>query len=131
MFKVCKILLVEDHAGTANAMARLLRSCSHEVHVANSCQAALSVFMQEAFDLVVTDIMLPDGNGIDLYAELRARKTVPIIAVTAAALPLLKRVEATGFDAVLLKPVNFQKLQATIEDAIRRSSVIEAATPPP
>ena len=81
--------------------------------------------------MVVTDIMLPDGNGIDLYAELKARKTVPTIAVTAAALPLLKRVEATGFDAVLLKPVNFQKLQATIEDAIRRSSVIEAANPPP
>jgi CheY-like chemotaxis protein len=75
-----RILLVDDNRMVASAMARLLRGSGHEVHLADSISAALACF--DPCDVIVSDIALPDGTGYELVRELRARTTVPAVAIS-------------------------------------------------
>ena len=75
-----RILLVEDNRLVGGAMARLLRSSGHEVHLAASVSDALSC--SDPCDVVVSDIALPDGTGYQLMRELRTRTPIPAVALS-------------------------------------------------
>jgi CheY-like chemotaxis protein len=114
-----RILLVEDHNDTAELMTKLLNMCGHVVLVAKTCAAALEA-AKTGFDLLIADIRLPDGSGVELLQQLRSQRTIKSIATTAEAMPEdIKRCLAAGFDAFLLKPLDFAKL----EEAIRGVSM--------
>ena len=68
-------------------MARLLRMIGYEVAIADSYQAAMTAVNRDSFDLALCDMRLPDGDGIDLHNELRAKKNIRTIALTASADP--------------------------------------------
>src|SRR5688500_17253533 len=68
-----KILLVEDHDDTARAMARLLNLSGYHVHTANTYRSAIEKCDEESFDLLISDVGLPDGSGYDLMREMRER----------------------------------------------------------
>ncbi|MFO0910481.1 MAG: ATP-binding protein [Isosphaeraceae bacterium] len=113
---VChRILFVEDDPMTARVMARLLRRCGHTVTTANTLKAALEAAKSNEFDVVVSDLGLPDGTGLDLMRSMRARSDVPGIALTGYGTDddLRRSVEA-GFVAHLTKPVDFETLEAMI-----------------
>ncbi|HKR43144.1 MAG TPA: response regulator, partial [Paraburkholderia sp.] len=76
------ILLIEDHEDTAEVMSQLMRAGGHEVAVAGSVAGALALTASMAFDLVVSDIGLPDGSGIDFIRAFRAQSTAPAVALT-------------------------------------------------
>ena len=113
-----KILLVEDHHDTARAMSRLLNLSGYHVHTANTFKSALEICDEHEFDLVISDVGLPDGNGYDLMREMLEREcTTKGIAVSGYGSE--KDVEdslAAGFSLHLVKPVEFNVLF----DAIRR-----------
>ncbi len=113
-----KILLIEDHADTAEVMAQLMRAGGHEVVVAANVAHALALTASMAFDLVVSDIGLPDGSGIDFIRAFRAQSAAPAIALTGFGTDddVRRSVEA-GFTAHLTKPVNFEQLERLIEEA--------------
>ena len=113
-----KILLIEDHADTAEVMSQLMRAGGHEVAVAASVADALALTASMAFDLVVSDIGLPDGSGIDFIRAFRAQSAAPAIALTGFGTDddVRRSVEA-GFTAHLTKPVNFEQLERLIEEA--------------
>jgi two-component system CheB/CheR fusion protein len=117
-----RILLVEDHADTAEAMADLLREMGHEVMVAGTVAGGLAAAEGQAgrFDLVLSDLGLPDGTGLDLMAELHGRYGVRGIALSGYGMEedVRKSLEA-GFDRHLTKPVNLQALQTAILSAAR------------
>ena len=117
-----RILLVEDHADTAEAMADLLREMGHEVTVAGSVAGGLAAAEGHAgrIDLVLSDLGLPDGTGLDLMTELHGRYGVRGIALSGYGMEedVRKSLEA-GFDRHLTKPVNLQALQTAIQDAAR------------
>jgi PAS domain S-box-containing protein len=117
-----RILLVEDHADTAEAMADLLREMGHEVTVAGSVAGGLAAAEGQAgrIDLVLSDLGLPDGTGLDLMTELHGRYGVKGIALSGYGMEedVRKSLEA-GFDRHLTKPVNLQALQTAIQDAAR------------
>jgi PAS domain S-box-containing protein len=117
-----RILLVEDHADTAEAMADLLREMGHQVTVAGSVAGGLAAAEGQAgrLDLVLSDLGLPDGTGLDLMAELHGRYGVKGIALSGYGMEedVRKSLEA-GFDRHLTKPVNLQALQTAIQDAAR------------
>jgi two-component system CheB/CheR fusion protein len=117
-----RILLVEDHADTAEAMADLLREMGHEVTVAGSVADGLAAAEGQAgqIDLVLSDLGLPDGTGLDLMSELHDRYGVKGIALSGYGMEedVRKSLEA-GFDRHLTKPVNLQALQTAIQDAAR------------
>jgi hypothetical protein len=69
----CRILVVEDHGDTRTSMQRMLQRDGHEVVVAASAREALEVAERENFDLVISDLGLPDMSGNELMAQLRSR----------------------------------------------------------
>ncbi len=112
-----RILLVEDHATTAALMARLLRKRGHEVQLAATKASALAIAREETFDLVISDLGLPDGNGYEVMEALRANSNVIGIALTGYGMEAdIERSAAAGFRFHLTKPVDAQKLLSTIEE---------------
>lgn len=112
------ILLVEDHADTAEVMASLMRGLGHDVTVASSVAGAIAATQAAPFDLVVSDIGLPDGTGIDFIGDFRQRSQVPAVALTGFGTDEdVRRCLAAGFTSHLTKPVNFIQLEELIQRA--------------
>src|SRR3954462_5865070 len=97
-----RILLVEDHADTADAFARLLETRGFRVMVANTVASAFALARRLPFDLLLADIGLPDGNGCDLLCKMRRElgmDSLRAIAFSGDSQPtLIERVKAAGFD---------------------------------
>lgn len=111
-----RILLVEDHGDTGRILARLLRNAGHYVEHAETAGAALSRFEQTHFDLLVSDLGLPDESGIELMRKLRARRPDLIgICLSGYAMEQdLRACREAGFAEHLTKPVDMQRLHAAI-----------------
>lgn len=110
-----RILLVEDHADTAAALTHLLQARGHDVQAVSSAAEALSIFKPDAFDLVICDIGLPDGNGYDLLNSIRRIDSVAAVALTGFGMTNdIAQAKKAGFDAHLTKPVDFYKLESAI-----------------
>ncbi len=77
-----RILLVEDHEDTNRSLTRLLRRRGYEVQSAASLQGALDLSAKEEFDVLISDLGLPDGSGIDLMQRLSSNRSLFGIALT-------------------------------------------------
>ena len=121
-----RILYVEDHADTLAVVARLLRLAGHTVAPADSCAAARAAAAAGNFDLLVADLTLPDGDGLQLLAEMRARYRVPGIVVSGHGMPgdVAGSADA-GVACHLVKPISFETLSSAI------NAVAAGLTPPP
>src|SRR6202012_5316799 len=80
--KPLKILLVEDHADTAEILKRMLVRRGHEVVIAGNVAEALEKGTTERFDLLLSDIGLPDGTGSELLQKLGPAHRIPAIALS-------------------------------------------------
>ena len=116
------ILLVEDHADTAEAVADFLRGVGHRVTLARSVSEALARARaaQEdgggPLDLLVSDLGLPDGSGLDLMPELKSRYGLQGIALSGFGMEEdIRRSREAGFELHLTKPVAPQALAEAIE----------------
>src|SRR4030095_15678632 len=78
----CRILVVEDHGDTRASMQRMLQRDGHEVFTASSAREALETAEGEKFDLVISDLGLPDMSGNELMSQLHSRLGIPGIAVS-------------------------------------------------
>jgi CheY-like chemotaxis protein len=108
-----RILIVEDHADSAEALDRWLKSKGHRTRSAGSCAEALALCEAEQFDLLIVDIGLPDGDGWELLGRVRRTCATPAIALTGyGRADDVARSRAAGFDAHLTKPVEFAELAA-------------------
>jgi signal transduction histidine kinase/CheY-like chemotaxis protein len=115
-----RILLVEDHEPTREALARLLRRRKFDVVVAASLGEARILAEEQHFDLLISDIGLPDGNGYDLMSQLRDREGLKGIALTGYGMEEdVARSREAGFFAHLTKPVRAQTLDQVILEATR------------
>ncbi|MFX1762019.1 response regulator [Paraburkholderia sp. A1RI-2L] len=113
------ILLIEDHDDTAEVMSQLIRTLGHDVSVAASVASALALTAAQHFDLVVSDIGLPDGSGIDFIRAFRKESAAPAIALTGFGTDDdVRRSLDAGFTAHLTKPVNFEQLERLIEATV-------------
>ena len=110
-----KILLVEDHDQTAQLMTRLLRATNHAVLAAGDIGSAKQLAESNQFDLVVSDLGLPDGSGLELMSHLRQRYGLRGIALTGFGMEEdVQNSRAAGFVEHLVKPVAFSELEAAI-----------------
>jgi PAS domain S-box-containing protein len=115
--RALKILLVEDDAATLRVLARLLRGRGHSVQTAMGVSEGLEAAAREAPDLVISDLGLPDGSGLDMMRVLRERRAVPAIALSGFGMDEdVRKSLAAGFAAHLTKPVDL----STLEEAFRR-----------
>jgi signal transduction histidine kinase/CheY-like chemotaxis protein len=111
-----KILLVDDHEDTCSALEKLLARRGHLVAVAHNVRAAMEAAVRNRFDLLISDIALPDGTGMDLMTQLRAISNVPGIAISGFGNNGdIERSLRAGFSEHLIKPVKLDNLEAAIE----------------
>ena len=114
-----RILLVEDHEPTRTALARLLTRRDYKVMTATSVAEARALAHRENFDLVVSDIGLPDGNGYTLMSELRDDFGLKGIALTGYGMEQdVLRGQNAGFVAHLTKPVRMESLEKALSEVI-------------
>ena len=119
---MCRILLVDDHADTCEALERLLTTHGHTVTVRHAMRAALETARNDQFDLLISDIGLPDGSGVELMTRLRGNSPIRGIAISGfGALADIEKSFAAGFSEHLVKPVNAEQLEAAIQTAIAAS----------
>lgn len=117
-----RILVVEDHAALARLIGLALESMGHEVRTAGGVNAALELAAQEQFDLLVSDLGLPDGSGLDLMRQLAARSQIKGIAFSGYDdEEHIRAARAAGFAAHLKKPMELEDLAATIERVLGHS----------
>ena len=113
--KSLRILVVEDHNDTLEALSRLLNHFGHEISTANDAQSALDMISSNEFDVVLCDIALPDGNGYDVITEAKRKRAVKAVALSAfAARDDIERGKKAGFDFHLAKPVDFHELRSVL-----------------
>ena len=114
-----RILLVDDHPDTSVALERLLTRRGHIVAAARDMQSARETVASQEFDLLISDVGLPDGSGLELMTHLRATSGIRGIAISGFGMngDVEKSLQA-GFTEHLVKPVNLEKLEAAIEHAM-------------
>jgi DNA-binding response OmpR family regulator len=118
------ILLVEDEAHVASLIIRSLGEEGYEVSLAPDGNTGLDMAMQNGFDLIILDIMLPGLNGLEVCKRIRAAgNTTPVLMLTA--LGTTQNVVAgldSGADDYLVKPYKLAELQARVRSMIRRGA---------
>jgi PAS domain S-box-containing protein len=125
-----RVLVVDDHDDTVEMLKIVLESEGHEVRTASDVATALETAAQVEFDLLLSDLGLPDGSGLDLMRELRARgSTLPGIALSGygQASDVAQSLSA-GFSEHVVKPPDPYLLLQTMEKVVRRSGVSGATT---
>ena len=111
-----RVLLVEDHPDTREVLAKLLDTANYAVKTASSVAAALQLAAAERFDVVVSDLGLPDGTGYDLMKQLRDRHGIKGIALSGYGMDQdQRRSKEVGFLDHVVKPVNVSQLVAVIQ----------------
>jgi CheY-like chemotaxis protein len=112
-----RVLLVDDHVDTCTGMKLMLERRGFDISVAHSADQAVEKARQENFDLLISDIGLPDRTGYELMSELRQSKDLPGIALSGFGTEAdVNKARDAGFSEHLTKPINFERL----EEAIRR-----------
>jgi DNA-binding response OmpR family regulator len=111
------VLLVEDHADTRSVLNTLLNRCGCQTVTAKNLADARKRLREMRFDILISDLNLPDGDGIDLAREAKQTQKLKAIAITGRTSDEERdRGLKAGFDCYLTKPINFQELK----EALRR-----------
>ena len=114
-----RILLVDDEPVAADVMGRLLRRSGYEVQVTGSAAGAMAAADQSNFDLLITDILLPDCSGPQLMRDLTARHPMAGIAVSGMSKEDLPNEDVSVFSDYLEKPIAIEDLLSAIKQAIQ------------
>ena len=119
-----RILLVDDHQDTCAALEKLLVRRGHLVAATHNVRSAMEAAVRNRFDLLISDIALPDGSGMELMMQLQAISKMPGIAISGFGNngDIEKSLKA-GFSEHLIKPVKLEKLEAAMERAIAAEPV--------
>jgi CheY-like chemotaxis protein len=116
-----RILVVDDHIDTAQALKRLLEAMGFQVRSADSFASAIAATGDGAFDLLLTDIQLVDGDGLELLKELRSRGSPNARGLTLSGYTEdeeKQRSLAAGYFAHLAKPVDFGQLLKMVKELL-------------
>jgi DNA-binding response OmpR family regulator len=117
------ILVVEDETSISSFVAAYLRNAGYTVRTASSAKAALVDLAGEMPSLVILDLNLPDGDGVELCRRIRKSSDVPILMLTARDEDVDKIIGLeVGADDYMTKPFNPRELVARVKSVLRRAS---------
>src|SRR6266513_2876807 len=118
-----RLLLVDDHYDTCLSMKRMLERRGNQITVAHSAEQAVEKVRTQEFDLLISDIGLPDRSGYELMRELRLNKRLPGIALSGFGSEQdVNQAREAGFAEHLTKPINFERLEKTIQSLLSSDS---------
>ncbi len=110
--RVLHILLVEDHEDTSAVLRRLMTRWGHDVTVAASVAQAREAVGRGGFDLLLSDVGLPDGTGYDVIAAFREKSAAAAFAMSGYGTEMdIARTLAAGFSEHIVKPVTTDALR--------------------
>ena len=112
-----QVLLVEDHADTRTVLGTLLNRCGCRTVTAKNLHDARKRLKEMRFDVLISDLNLPDGDGIDLVREAKgAQQPLKAIAITGRTSDE-ERTEglSAGFDCYLTKPIDLHELRQALK----------------
>jgi HAMP domain-containing protein/signal transduction histidine kinase len=113
-----RILLVEDHEDSNRSLTNLLRRRGYHVQSALNFQSALDLGAKEEFDVLISDLALPDGSGIDLMQALQSTRPLLGIALTGFGMEDdVRKCRDAGFQHHLVKPIDLNKLDLLIQES--------------
>jgi len=117
------ILVVEDETSIATFVAAYLRNAGYGVKTAATAQAALIQLASDAPGLVILDLNLPDGDGVELCRRIRKTSDIPILMLTARDEDIDKIIGLeVGADDYMTKPFNPRELVARVKSILRRAA---------
>jgi PAS domain S-box-containing protein len=122
-----KILLVDDHPDTLLTLAKLLRRWGYAVVTADSVHSALELAAREPFDVLISDLGLGDGSGLDIMRGLRHKDHIRGIAFSGYGTEEdIRKSHEAGFEDHLVKPVSFEALRAAVQRITSPASISSA-----
>jgi len=114
-----RVLLVDDHYDTCLSMKRMLERRGYEITIAHSAEQAVEKVRTQEFDLLISDIGLPDRSGYELMREVRLNKRLPGIALSGFGSEQdVTQAREAGFAEHLTKPINLERLEKTIQSLL-------------
>jgi DNA-binding NtrC family response regulator len=126
------ILVVEDEQKLLNVLGRVLEHAGHRVFLAQSAEAALNLLARSKPDVMVADVRLPDGNGLDIVARARSRQA-ELRSIVITAYPdyeAARRGYALGVFEWLQKPLDNRRLLESVEAALNGEPPVPPPAPP-
>src|SRR5438876_448888 len=118
-----RLLVVDDHADTCTGMKMMLERRGYDITVAHSAGQAVEKTQREDFDLLISDIGLPDRSGYELMSELRQSKGLRGIALSGFGMETdVNKARDAGFSQHLTKPINFDRLEQAIRHLLESTS---------
>ena len=113
--KALRILLVEDHGDTRRTLSRLLTHFGHDISVADCTESAKEIVNTKEFDVILSDIGLPDGSGYDVITHAKRKQPLKGVALTGFGMDEdIRKSKEAGFDFHLTKPVDFAELRTVL-----------------
>jgi len=120
---MARILVIDDNAANLELMLYLLRAFGHDADGRSDGIEGFRAVSSGAFDLVLTDVLMPGIDGYELARRLKADARwagIPLVAVTALAMPAdRERIAGGGFDGYLTKPIEPRTFVAHVEAFLR------------
>ena len=114
-----RMLIIEDHESTRRVLAKFMAGAGHEVTTAADLKQAREAYAAGAFDLVISDLGLPDGSGLDLMREIQSQGPVPAIALSGFGMEEdERRIREAGFAAHFVKPIKIDPLHRLIAEVM-------------
>jgi two-component system KDP operon response regulator KdpE len=118
-----RILVVDDEQQILRALRTSLRGAGYEVETADTAEGAIAAAAMRPPEAIILDLVLPDGNGIDVSRELRTWSSAPIIVLSAVGEERQKVAALdAGADDYVTKPVGIDELLARLRAALRRTT---------
>lgn len=115
-----RVIVVEDHADTAEGVRKFLSRIGYKVYVAPDVASARALAKAVEFDLLLSDLQLPDGTGWELLTELNQSESGPIRALAMSGFNTdadIARSKRVGFLDHIAKPLSVERLSAALESA--------------
>lgn len=120
---MARILVIDDHSDFRDTLTAMLQSADHDVQSARNGREALDILASTAYDLLITDVLMPEVDGIELLMAMRKMPSrLPVVAISGGgAMPAslaLSLSTSLGARAVLFKPFYMQELLETVDRAL-------------